>query len=126
MTVLEWLKASTRFTLEDISFEKIARDRHCDLTADAYSVAENVRDLMTADIIFLAVTMSPSSTSSLSQSHNGYQKTIGSEQNFYKSESVKYAMYIYSSNGEGGKAQILAESQKKPIKLLPIEDVDSL
>ena len=126
MTVLEWLKASTRFTLEDISFEKIARDRHCDPTANAYSVAQNVRDLMTADIIFLAVTMSPSSTSSLSQSHNGYQKTIGSEQNFYKSESVKYAMYIYSSNGEGGKAQMLAESQKKPIKLLPIEDVDSL
>ena len=126
MTVLEWLKASTRFTLEDISFEKIALDRHCDPTANAYSVAENVRDLMTADIIFLAVTMSPSSTSSLSQSHNGYQKTIGSEQNFYKSESVKYAMYIYSSNGEGGKAQMLAESQKKPIKLLPIEDVDSL
>ena len=126
MTGLEWLKASTRFTLEDMSFEKIARDRHCDPTANAYSVAQNVRDLMTADIIFLAVTMSPSSTSSLSQSHNGYQKTIGSEQNFYKSESVKYAMYIYSSNGEGGKAQMLAESQKKPIKLLPIEDVDSL
>ena len=126
MTVLEWLKASTRFTLDDISFEKIARDRDCDPEAEAYSISKDIRDLMTADIIFLAVTLSPSSTSSLSQSHNGYQKTIGSEQNFYKSESVKYAMYIYSSHGESGKADMLAESQKKPIKLLPIEDVDSL
>ena len=126
MTVLEWLKASTRFTLDDISFEKIACDRECDPTADAYSISKDIRDLMTADIIFLAVTLSPSSTSSLSQSHNGYQQTIGSEQNFYKSESVKYAMYIYRSHGESGKADMLAESQKKPIKLLPIEDVDSL
>ena len=84
MTVLEWLKASTRYTFDEKTFVKIAYDRECDPDADVYgnSVTKQQRELMTADIIFTAVLLSPSNTASLSQSHNGYQKTIGQEQDF--------------------------------------------
>ena len=78
MTVLEWLKASTRYTFEEQTFIKIALDRECDPNADVYGndVTKRQRELMTADIIFTAVLLSPSNTASLSQSHNGYQRQL--------------------------------------------------
>ena len=99
MTVLEWLKASTRYTFEEQTFIKIALDRECDPDADVYGdgVTKRQRELMTADIIFTAVLLSPSNTASLSQSHNGYQKTIGQEQDFYQDEKIKYAIRIYNT-----------------------------
>ena len=87
MTVLEWLKASTTYTrFDEQNFVKIALDRECNPDDDVYgeNVTKRQRELMTADIIFTAVLLSPSNTSSLSQSHNGYQKTIGQEQDFYQ------------------------------------------
>ena len=78
--------------------------------------------LLSADIIFTAVLLSPSNTSSLSQSHNGYQKTIGQEQDFYQDEKIKYAIRIYNIYGDE-RAEIL-ESVKRKIKFIPIEDVD--
>lgn len=126
MTVLEWLKASTRYSFEDKTFTKIALDRECDPMAEVYgaSVTKRQRELMTADIIFTAVLLSPSNTASLSQSHNGYQKTIGQEQDFYQDEKIKYAIRIYSLYGDE-RAEIL-ESVKKKITFIPIVDVDQL
>ena len=97
MTVLEWLKASTRYSFEEQNFIKIALDRGCDPTDDVYNesvVTKRQRELMTADIIFTAVLLSPSNTASLSQSHNGYQKTICQEQDFYQEDKIKYAISI--------------------------------
>ena len=82
------------------------------------------KDLMTADIIFTAVLLSPSSTPSLQQSHNGYQKTVGSETDYYQDEKIKYAIQIYNKYDDE-KAGIL-ESVRRKIKFLPIEDVDKL
>ena len=126
MTVLEWLKASTRYSFEEQTFVKIALDRECDPTDDVYhgSVTKRQRELMTADIIFTAVLLSPSNTSSFSQSHNGYSKSIGQEQDFYQDEKIKYAIRIYNIYGDE-RAEIL-ESVKRKIKFIPIEDVDSL
>ena len=97
MTVLEWLKASTRYSFEEQNFIKIARDRGCDPEDEVYDesvVTKRQRDLMTADIIFTAVLLSPSNTSSLSQSHNGYQKTIGQEQDFYQDDKIKFVPIV--------------------------------
>ena len=81
---------------------------------------------MTADIIFMAVLLSPSNTASLSQSHNGYQKSIGQEQDFYQSEKIKYAIRIYNTY-EDDRADMLEQlADSKKIKFIPIEDVMSL
>mgnify|MGYP007133723892 CR=1 FL=1 len=76
---------------------------------------------MTADIIFTAVLLSPSNTASLSQSHSGYQKSIGQEQDFYQDEKIKYAIQIYNIYGDE-RAEIL-ENVKRKIKQIPIKDV---
>lgn len=127
MTVLEWLEASTRYTFEEQTFRKIALDRGCDPEDDVYDesvVSLKQRELMTADIIFTAVLLSPSNTASLSQSHNGYQKTIGQEQDFYQDDKIKYAIAIYNLYGDE-RADILSNSQRK-ITFVPIVDVMSL
>ena len=127
MTVLEWLKASTTYTrFDETNLVKIALDRGCNPDDDAYgeTVTDRQKELMTADIIFTAVLLSPSNTSSLQQAHNGYQKTVGSEQDFYQDDKIKYAIGIYRKYDDD-KAIILENIQRK-IKLLPIEDVISL
>ena len=126
MTVLEWLTAKTRYSFEEKNFVVIAFDRGCDPDDDVYgeTVTKRMRDLMEADIIFTAVLLSPSNTASLSQSHNGYQKTIGQEQDFYQDEKIKYAIRIYEMYGDE-RAGILKNSMRK-IKQIPIVDVDSL
>jgi hypothetical protein len=127
MTVLDWLKASTTYTrFDEQNFVKIALDRGCDPYDDVYgeNVTKQQRELMTADIIFAAVLLSPSNTSSLQQSHNGYQKTIGSEQDFYQDEKIKYAIRIYNLYDDE-RAEIL-ESARKKIRFIPIEDVERL
>ena len=128
MTVLEWLKASTTYTrFDESNFIKIALDRGVDPDDDAYDetkVTKRLKELMTADIIFAAVLLSPSNTSSLQQSHNGYQKTVGSEQDFYQDDKIKYAIGIYNLYGDE-RAEVLENMQKK-IRFIPIEDVVSL
>lgn len=127
MTVLEWLKASTRYSFDEQTFIKIAVDRECDPGADVYGdeVTKRQRELMTADIIFTAVLLSPSNTASLSQSHNGYQKSIGQEQDFYQDEKIKYAISLYRLYGDE-RGDVLEEATRKKIKFIPIVDVDSL
>jgi len=126
MTVLEWLKKKTRYSFEEGNFEVIALDRGVQPDDDVYgdNVTKRLRDLMEADIIFTAVLLSPSNTASLSQSHNGYQKTIGQEQDFYQDKKIKYAIRIYTMYGDE-RAGIL-ESARRKIKFVPIEDVDKL
>lgn len=125
MTVLEWLEAGTRYTFDTETFRKIAYDRGCEPDDDVYtSTTERQRQLMTADIIFTAVLLSPSSTSSLQQAHNGYQKTIGSETDYYQDDKITYAIRIYNMYNDD-RADIL-ESVRKKIKFVPIVDVVSL
>lgn len=126
MTVLEWLKSSTRYSFEEQNFIKIALDRGCDPSDDVYDesvVTKRQRELMTADIIFTAVLLSPSNTASLSQSHNGYQKTIGQEQDFYQDDKIKYAIRIYNKYTDDRGDMLEELSTAKRIRQVPIEDV---
>lgn len=127
MTVLEWLKASTRYSFDEQTFIKIAVDRECDPYDDVYDgyVTKRQRELMTADIIFTAVLLSPSNTASLSQSHNGYQKSVGQEQDFYQDEKIKYAINLYRIYDDE-RGDILDEATRRKIKFIPIKDVYSL
>ena len=126
MTVLEWLKASTRFTFDEQTFVKIALERGCSPLDDAFcgNVTKRHRELMTADIIFTAFFLGPSSTSSLQQSHNGYQKTVGSETDIYSKSKIEYALQIYKRYDDE-KAELISESKQK-IKAIPIVDVFKL
>lgn len=124
MTVLEWLKAATGYSFTEDNFIRIAMDRGCDPDGDVYDgeVTQKQRELMIADIIFTAVLLSPSNTASLSQSHNGYKKSIGQEQDFYQDEKIKYAIMIYK-NYEDDKAGVLENAAKRKIRFVPIVDV---
>lgn len=130
MTVLEWLEASTMYSsFEKKHLVKIALDRGCNPEADIYDetqVTKKQRDLMDADLIYTAVLKRPSNTASISQSHNGYQKSVGSEQDFYQDEKIKYAIRIYDIYGDE-KGDILNElTSAKRIRFVPIVDVISL
>jgi hypothetical protein len=123
MTVLEWLSSKTRYTFDDDTFKSIALDRGCDPDDDAYggNVTQKQKDLMIADTIFEAVMLSPSSTPSLSQSHNGYQNTIGSETDVFQSRKIDYALAIYKKYDDE-KYEILNGTIDR-IKIVAIEDV---
>jgi hypothetical protein len=128
MTVLEWLKDSNMYSsFTEGNYIRIARDRGIDPSADVYDesvVTQRDRDLMDADIIYWAVLKRPSNTASLSESHNGFQRTIGQEQDFYQDDKIKYALSIYEKY-EDPKAEMLSSVQKK-IRFIKIEDVESL
>ena len=116
-------------SFETKHYIKIARDRGIDPEADVYDetqVTQKDRDLMDADIIWTAVLKRPSNTASFSQSHNGYQKTIGSEQDFYQDDKIQYALRIYKRYGDkkAGDLEELAENKK--IKFKAIDDVMSV
>ena len=127
MTVLEWLEASTMYSsFTEKNLVKIALDRGIEPTDDVYNssmVTKRERDLMTADLIYTAVLLRPSNTASLQQSHNGYKKTVGSEQDFYQDDKIQYAIRIYKRYGDekGEDLEELAENKK--IRFVPIEDV---
>lgn len=129
MTVLEWLRASTMYSsFEDKHFVKIALDRGVDPDADVYDenlVSKKQKDLMDADLIYMAVLKRPSDTASLSQSHNGYQKTIGSERDFYQDEKIKYAISVYRTYDDE-RGDILESVARKKIKFLRIVDVNRI
>lgn len=129
MTVLEWLEASTMYSsFTEKHLVKIALDRGIDPNADVYDetvVTKRERDLMTADLIYTAVLLRPSNTASLSLSHNGFQKTIGQEQDFYQDDKIKYAISLYSQYGDE-RGDILNEIARKKIRFVPIVDVVSL
>lgn len=125
MTVLEWLMKKTRYSFSEGNLEVIALDRGVSPEDDVYDdnvVDKRLRELMEADIIFTAVLLSPSNTASLSQSHNGYQKSIGQEQDFHQDEKIKYALGIYKKYDDE-RAEIL-ENVRRKIRFIAIEDVD--
>ena len=127
MTVLEWLKSSTMYSsFEERHFVKIALDRGVSPDADVYDetqVSKEQKALMDADLIYMAVLKRPSNTASVSQSHNGYQKTVGSEQDFYQDDKIQYAIRVYKRYGDEKGEDLEALVSSKKIKFVPIIDV---
>lgn len=126
MTVLEWLESSTMYSsFTEKNFIKIALDRGIDPQSDVYEyITKRERDLMSADLIYMAVLARPSDTASLQQSHNGYQKTIGQEKDYYQDTKIKYAIGIYELYGDERAATL--ENLQRKIQFIPIEDVTRL
>lgn len=124
MTVLEWLDSSTMYSsFTTKNFIKIAMDRGIDPESDAYAgITDRERDLLTADLIFMAVLLRPSNTASLQQSHNGFQKTIGQEQDFYQDEKIKYAIRIYKNYSDPKGEELEEYLKNRKIKFIRIED----
>ena len=125
MTVLEWLEASTMYSsFTEKNFVKIAMDRGVDPSEDVYEdVDEEKRELMSADLIYAAVLFRPSNTASLQQSHNGYQKTVGSEQDFYQDDKIQYAIRVYKRYNDVKSEDLEQLSNSRKIKTIPIIDV---
>lgn len=122
MTILEWLSSSCRYSFEENTFMRIALDRGItDVNEDAMTLTQEQKDLMTADIIFTAVLLSPSSTASQSASHNNFQRTVGSETDIYQSNKISYALGIYKRYNDSN-YEVLISARPK-IKLLKIIDV---
>ena len=108
------------------NFVKIALDRGISPDADVYDetvVTKKDRDLLTADLIYTAVLLRPSNTASLQQSHNGFSKSIGSEQDFYQDDKIQYAIRIYKRYGDEKGEDLMELSESKKIKFKSIEDV---
>lgn len=122
MTILEWLSSSCRYSFEENTFMRIALDRGItDVNEDAMTLTQEQKDLMTADIIFTAVLLSPSSTASQSASHNNFQRTVGSETDIYQSNKISYALGIYKRYNDPNYEALISARPK--IKLLKIIDV---
>ena len=121
MTILEWMKASTRYTFEDITLEAIAAERQIAVSDELSTLSVQNKELLQADMIFTAVVLSPSSIPSQSVMHNNFQKTIGAETDIYQSQKINFAKAIYKKYGDS-KFDTL-NSIKKGITIIPIEDI---
>lgn len=121
MTILDWLTSSTRYSFDENAFIAIAAGRGIkDVTSDLDTLTEREKDLMVADLIFTAMMLSPSSTSSISKSHNNFQYTVGSETDLYQKDKLNYAMYIYKRYDDP-RYEVLANAKAK-IKFIQIKD----
>ena len=97
MTVLDWLKSINGFNLGETSLTVIANTRGISTPEVAeYSVLTAMqRELMSADLILNYVLFQPTTTGSISQSHNGFQQTIGSYSDASVNKRINFAKSIY-------------------------------
>lgn len=127
MTVLEWLDSGNMYSsFERKHYVRIALDRGVDPDANVYDetlVSERQKALMEADIIYTAVLKRPSNTASISQSHNGFQKSIGSEQDFYQDDKIQQAIRIYKRYGDVRGEELAEAANRRKIRFIPIKDV---
>ena len=122
MTVLDWLKGITRYNFEDTTFQTIALGRSVGIDDDVSNLNAEQKELLTADIIFTAVVLSPSSTASRSSSHGGFQMSNGSETDQNQSLKIKYAKSIYKKYNDP-KLDILMEAYPL-VTRISLDDVD--
>lgn len=97
ITVFDWLQNSNDYQLNDISLLTIAMDRGVEdpKTALYAQLPTREKELMLADMLRRAVLFSPSNTASVSESHAGYQKTIGSRGDTWRNQKIAWANDIY-------------------------------
>ena len=122
MTVLDWLKGITRYNFEDTTFQTIALGRSVDIDDDISNLNTENKELLTADIIFTAVVLSPSNTASRSSSHGGFQMSNGSETDQNQFLKIKYAKSIYRKYNDS-KLDLLMEVYPE-VTRISLDDVD--
>lgn len=124
MTILEWLKASTRYTFEDTTFQAIAIDREINDTAqDVTTLSIRDKELLTADIIFVAIVLSPSNTASKTSSHNNFELQVGSEISSTEKRNFDISMMTSIYKKYEDPKYDLVNGSKQTIKIIPIEDI---
>lgn len=123
MNILEWMEGKCRYNFEDTTLQTIAFDREIDTNDDATSLTTRNTELLMADIIFTALILSPSSTSSQLLSHNNFQKNVGSESvsETKRKYDLKFMESIYKKYDDP-KYYLLNDSSKY-IRIIPIEDI---
>lgn len=97
VTVFDWLQNFNDYQLNDISLFTIAIDRGIEdpKTALYAQLSTKERELMLADMLRRAILFGPSNTASISESHSGYQKTIGSRSDAWRNDKINWANSIY-------------------------------
>lgn len=122
MTVLEWMKAFGRYNFESATLTRIALDRGiADTSVDISTLSVKDKELVEADMIFEATMFSPSSTASLSISHNGFKKALGSESDAYRNQKIVMAREIYRKY-EDERCSVLENIQPR-IRAVNMEDL---
>ena len=108
MTVLDWLKSINGFNLGETSLTVIANSRGISTPEVAeYSVLTAMqRELMSADLILNYVLFQPTTTGSISQSHNGFQQTIGSYSDASVNKRINFAKSIYRKYNDANLAML--------------------
>lgn len=76
--VLEYISSLTGFSFDKSVIKRIAIERQVLYAKSIADIDKKQRDLITADLLLVAY-LSPTSTSSITNKHGDYTKTIGSQ-----------------------------------------------
>mgnify|MGYP003508609912 FL=1 len=123
MTILEWMKASTRFSFEDINLKSIALGREInDTSVEVTTLSTREKELLRADMILFVFIGSPSSIASESILHNNFQHTRGSEG---KPDTIswEWAKKIYERYTDDNFQLMIDIQKEKPISFPDIIDI---
>ncbi len=97
ITAIEWLKSKSLYPFEEVTYKVILDDRGVeDYSTPHLDLTVKQKNLMEADLIFVAVMMSPSSIGAYSVSHAGFNKSVGGAQTTYVKDKINFALKIYA------------------------------
>ena len=76
--IIEYMKSLTGYSISDSVLKRIAMEREVSEVTDYKQLGQREKDLILADILFVAYT-SPYQTSSHTKQHGAFSQTIGSQ-----------------------------------------------
>lgn len=76
--IIEYMKSLTGYSISDSVLKRIAIEREVSEVTDYKQLGQKEKDLILADILFVAYT-SPYQTSSHTKQHGAFSQTIGSQ-----------------------------------------------
>ena len=76
--IIEYMKSLTGYSISDSILKRIAMEREVSEVSDYKQLGQREKDLILADILFVAYT-SPYQTSSHTKQHGAFSQTIGSQ-----------------------------------------------
>lgn len=76
--IIEYMKSLTGYSISDSVLKRIAMEREVSEVSDYKQLGQREKDLILADILFVAYT-SPYQTSSHTKQHGAFSQTIGSQ-----------------------------------------------
>ena len=96
MTIFEWLKIfGSEYGVSDDFIRNVIITRDINPDDDFTIMDTRLKLLLKADLIVNIILFTPSTTSSQSISHGGFQKTTGSQTDVWRREKMLWANRIY-------------------------------